>query len=210
LIRRWRSHSIGSSFAYLHSYSHTMISNCVYFNRTNLTITMARKRKATLSVHGQKATGDKRRPRNHNAIINEAVGDATAATVTAHTSSPHSNSEGDSLPLRRRTITIGKHVWMYKDDVDRKDVRALRSHIWNEDHGFKLVRQGCDDTFYYCKRCADHGKPVSLFNITRGNSSVVSHRKTKHQIDQNGNIGKQLTGQGKKEGEGKCISFGLI
>jgi hypothetical protein len=142
--------------------------------------------------------------------INEAIGDATAATVTAHTSSPHSNTEGDSLPLRRRTITSGKHVWMYKDDVDRKDVRALRSHIWNEDHGSKLVRQGCDDTFYYCKRCADYGKPVSLFNITRGNSSVVSHRKTKHQIDQNGNIGKQLTGQGKKEGEGKCISFGLI
>jgi hypothetical protein len=73
---------------------------------------MARKRKTTLSVPDQKATGNKRRPRNHNAIINEAAGDATAATVTAHTSSPH-------------------------------------SHIWNEDHGFKLVRQGCDDTFYY-------------------------------------------------------------
>jgi hypothetical protein len=90
------------------------------------------------------------------------------------------------------------------------------SHIWNEDHGFKLVRQGCDDTFYYCKRCADHGKPGSLFIITRGNSSVVSHWKTKHQIDQNGNIikpvgniGKQLTGQGKKEGEGKVHQFRL-
>jgi hypothetical protein len=94
--------------------------------------------------------------------------------------------------------------------------RCPRPHIWNEDHGFKLVRQGCDDTFYYCKRCADHGKPVSLFNITRGNSSVVSHWKTKHQIDQNGNIikpagniGKQLTGQGKKEGDGKVYQFRL-
>ena len=98
-----------------------------------------------------------------------------------------SSSPSDTEVFKEPTPIIihGQQYYKAEDIAPKATGKKKTSHIWHK--GFEIIHMDKKSKHYYCRLCLDEGiDPSYVPLVVAGNSSVHSHFRSKHSLDQFG------------------------